>query len=86
MTLSLNDIAPDFEAATTEGTDNPHGHRLTNAKWITDRQDHITNLKLIAVSQRDGRKVSPRNLQNRHVGGGVLANNPRGVLLFTFAD
>src|SRR5205823_5186037 len=56
--VSLDEIlVVQAQIASVFGADNSHRHRLANTKGIANRQHHIADFDLVAVSQFDGRQV-----------------------------
>jgi hypothetical protein len=55
--------------------DDAHGHGLSDGERIADGQHHVAHFALAAVGKGDGRQVLGVNLDDGHVGFGVLAHD-----------
>src|SRR5262249_51475855 len=61
-------IAGYSKTSTSNGTDYTHRDRLPDGEGITDRQDGIANLQLIAVTNYSRRQILCLDFEDRDVG------------------
>ncbi len=63
-----------------EGRDDASRHRAADAEGIADRDDPVAHAGLGRIAELDeGQGLFRRDLENREIGCGVLANDGRGI-------
>ena len=78
--VSLDEILVflDAHATAAGGTDDPHRHRLTDAKGIADGEHHVADFDLVAIRECCGRQVLRFDLEDGDICLGVATHDLRG--------